>query len=62
MSKLMTVEMMIKLLSIFDPKMPILIEDADTKWHLNIDEIVDYTDRVLLIGNYNNQYEGGSNE
>lgn len=53
----MTVGELIQNLSILDPKLDVVILDADTQWLLNIDTIVDEGDYVSLESNYSDRWK-----
>ena len=48
----MTIEELIKKLEQVNPKLTVVIQDADTDWLLNINKIRVEDNAIMLIGNY----------
>jgi len=46
------------ILESLDQNLDIVVRDADTGWYLNIKEIVDETGLILIVGSYEDRYEG----
>lgn len=53
----MTVKELIESLSIFDPNLPVTIEDADEGNLLNVNEIFDGGNFISIGGNYGDRFK-----